>query len=141
MDRTPRKVCFVTIGATAPFDALLSNVLDQAFLEALSKNKYTTLLIQYGKEGRVVFDNFVTKFPTGKPERYGLDIQGFDFKKDGLLQEMRSAQSDDKLDTVEGMILSHAGKFQRTLLRTIALTRDPQAQDLSWKCLDLVFLW
>jgi beta-1,4-N-acetylglucosaminyltransferase len=114
MDRAPRKVCFVTIGATAPFDTLLSNVLDQPFLEALSKNEYTTLLIQYGKEGRVIFDDYIIKFPTGKPERYGLDIQGFDFKKEGLLPEMRSTKSDDKLDTVEGMILSHAGKLRCT---------------------------
>jgi beta-1,4-N-acetylglucosaminyltransferase len=115
MDRTPHKVCFVTIGATAPFDALLSKVLDQPFLEALSKNGYTKLLIQYGKEGRVIFDNYITKFPTGNPERYGLDIQGFDFKKDGLLPEMRSTKSGDKLDVVEGMILSHAGTFLCTL--------------------------
>lgn len=133
MDRSPRKVCFVTIGATAPFDALLTSVLDQPFLETLSQNKYTTLLIQYGKEGRTVFDDFVTKFPTGMPERYGLDIQGFDFKKDGLLPEMRSTQSNDRLNTVGGMILSHAGKLRCTFVKTIALTRDYQAQDLSWK--------
>ncbi|KAH8701923.1 family 28 putative glycosyltransferase [Talaromyces proteolyticus] len=109
MSRRPRKVCFVTIGATAPFDVLLSNVLNKSFLEALQQHEYTTLVIQYGKEGRAVFDKFTKKHAPGSPERCGLDIQGFGFKQDGLLREMRLTKSDDKLDSLEGMILSHAG--------------------------------
>ncbi|OKL64039.1 hypothetical protein UA08_00596 [Talaromyces atroroseus] len=109
MANKPQKVCFVTIGATAPFDTLLSNVLDSDFLEALKTHEYTKLLIQYGKEGRAIFDTFIQNAPPESPARYGLVIQGFGFRQEGLLQEMRSTQSNKALDTVEGMILSHAG--------------------------------
>lgn len=104
------KVCFVTIGATAPFDALLSHVLDQPFLDALKKHEYTTLLIQYGKEGQAIFDTFVRNNPPGSPGRYDLDIEGFGFKSQGLIQEMRSTKANPSQKAVEGMILSHAGK-------------------------------
>ncbi|KUL92310.1 hypothetical protein ZTR_02441 [Talaromyces verruculosus] len=109
MTTPSRKVCFVTIGATAPFDALLSNVLDQPFLEALKKHEYTTLLIQYGKEGQAIFDTFTKNNPSGSPGRYDLDIQGFSFKSEGLMQEMRSTKANPAQNVVEGMILSHAG--------------------------------
>jgi len=112
MTTPSRKVCFVTIGATAPFDALLSNVLDQPFLEALKKQEYTTLLIQYGKEGQAIFDTFTKNNPPGNPARYDLDIQGFGFKSQGLVQEMRSAKVNLSQNVVEGMIVSHAGKHR-----------------------------
>lgn len=110
MTNLSRKVCFVTIGATAPFDTLLSNVLDQPFLEALKKHDYTTLLIQYGKEGQAIFDTFTKNNPPASSGRYDLDIQGFGFKKDGLVQEMHSTKANPSQNIVEGMILSHAGK-------------------------------
>lgn len=109
MTQPRRKVCFVTIGATAPFDLLLSRVLDQPFLEALKKASYTTLLIQYGKEGKAIFDTFDTNHPVGSPGRFDLEILGFDFKQDGLQKEMRSTKADDTRNVTEGMILSHAG--------------------------------
>jgi beta-1,4-N-acetylglucosaminyltransferase len=107
----PQKVCFVTIGATAPFDSLLSNVLDNGFLEALEKHEYTKLLIQYGKEGRAIFDAFIQNAPPESPARHGLDIQGFGFRQEGLLQDMRLTKSNQTGDIAEGMILSHAGKL------------------------------
>ncbi|EED17714.1 glycosyltransferase family 28, putative [Talaromyces stipitatus ATCC 10500] len=109
MTHPSRKVCFVTIGATAPFDTLLSNVLAQPFLEALKKHGYTALLIQYGKEGQEIFDTFIKNNPPGSPGRYDLDIQGFGFKKDGLVQEMRSTKANESQHIAEGIILSHAG--------------------------------
>lgn len=110
MTDLPRKLCFVTIGATAPFDALLSSVLDKPFLEALKKHGYTALLIQYGKEGQAIFDAFTKNNPPRSPRRYDLDIQGFGFKSQGLVQEMRSTKADPSQKVAEGMILSHAGK-------------------------------
>ena len=111
MTNKPQKVCFVTIGATAPFDTLLSKVLDDTFLEALKNHEYTRLLIQYGKEGRAIFDSFIRNAPPESPARHGLVIQGFGFRQEGLLQEMRSTKSNQALNTAEGMILSHAGKL------------------------------
>jgi hypothetical protein len=106
-----RKVCFVTIGATAPFDALLSNILDRTFLEALGRQHYTNLLVQFGNEGRTIFQKFINEHPAGSEGRCGLDIQGFDFNKTGLEAEMRSTKKDEKRDCAEGMILSHAGMY------------------------------
>jgi beta-1,4-N-acetylglucosaminyltransferase len=105
----PTKRCFVTIGATAPFDALLTSVLDQPFLEALNQYGYTHLLVQYGKEGRAIFEKFVQDHPVGSDGRYGLDISGFDFNKAGLEREMQSTKTNEKTGVSEGMILSHAG--------------------------------
>lgn len=116
---TPRKVCFVTIGATAPFDALLSNVLDQPFLEALKTHGYTALLIQYGKEGQAIFDSFTKINPPGSPGRCDLDIKGFGFKSEGLVQEMRSTKANPSQNVVEGMILSHAGERPGKSLRSL----------------------
>lgn len=104
-----RKVCFVTIGATAPFNSLLSHVFDLQFLEALSKHGYTDLLVQYGREGKALFDRFIQAYPVGSSGRCGLRIHGFDFNKEGLQKEMMLTRADSKSNTAEGMILSHAG--------------------------------
>lgn len=134
MAHRPRKVCFVTIGATAPFDTLLSKVLDNSFLEELAKHGYTTLLIQHGKEGRAIFDSYNQKVAAGSPDRHGLDIQGFGFKQDGLLQEMRLAKANDAHNFVEGMILSHAGKLSYRVIKVMNFNTDPnQVRALSWK--------
>lgn len=109
-----RKVCFVTIGATAPFNALLTHVFDLPFLEALSKHGYTDLFVQYGKEGKAIYDRFIQEHPVGSSGGCGLRIHGFDFKE-GLQKEMMLTRADSKSNTVEGMIMSHAG---RHLLRS-----------------------
>ena len=105
----PDKLCFVTIGATAPFDSLLLAVLSPAFYEALNAACYTDLLIQHGKEGTKVFEEAVSSDRAEGRQSYGLRIAGFDFNKGGLGQEMRRAKGDAKLGTVEGVVISHAG--------------------------------
>jgi beta-1,4-N-acetylglucosaminyltransferase len=107
-EQKPTKVCFVTIGATAPFNLLLSNVLNTRFLDSLSLYGYTDLLIQFGNEGRVIFEEYMHKYPFGE---CGLNISGFDFNKTGLSQEMLSTKGnkDAGRRRAEGMILSHAG--------------------------------
>ncbi|KAI9787969.1 MAG: N-acetylglucosaminyldiphosphodolichol N-acetylglucosaminyltransferase catalytic subunit alg13 [Candelina submexicana] len=103
----PRKLCFVTIGATASFDALLSAVLNRRFLETLRDTGYTDLQIQYGKEGRMIFDDFIAEHGHGEKTICGISITGFGFNKKGLGQEMLGAkgQRNDK----EGVVISHAG--------------------------------
>ncbi|KAF8419445.1 glycosyl transferase [Tirmania nivea] len=44
----PRKTALVTVGATAPFPALISASLDPTFLATLSSLGYSHLLIQHG---------------------------------------------------------------------------------------------
>ena len=104
-----RKTCFVTIGATAAFDSLLKAVLEPSFIEALQKAQYTDLLLQYGKEGKSVVDEALTKYGEDISSRSGLNITGFDFNKAGLGQEMRLAKGVDRHGRDEGVVISHAG--------------------------------
>ncbi|KAK4694116.1 hypothetical protein P7C71_g3410, partial [Lecanoromycetidae sp. Uapishka_2] len=102
-----RKVCFVTIGATAGFDALLRATLDALFLEALRALGYTDLRLQYGKEGRAVLQERRTIDTIDDAGKHKLNVSGFDFKKHGLESEMRAAKGGS--NNVEGVVISHAG--------------------------------
>lgn len=102
------RVCFVTIGATAKFDSLIRAVLSSPFLQALQTMAYTHLSIQYGKEGAKIYREFLDANPTGSEGRYGLQIEGFDFRKEGLQDEFKSVKCDDNTRST-GVVLSHAG--------------------------------
>ncbi|GAD95612.1 actin [Paecilomyces variotii No. 5] len=117
---SPKKLCFVTIGATADFDALVHKALEDSFLAELEKFDYTNLLIQYGKGGRRILDNFLQDHPPRSPGRHGLEINGFDFKKEGLDKIIRLARPNEEEGREEGMILSHAGTG--TILEAIRLS-------------------
>ncbi|KAH0542345.1 hypothetical protein FGG08_003282 [Glutinoglossum americanum] len=103
----PRKLCFVTIGATASFNSLISTALDRPFLKALREAGYTDLRLQFGREGRAIFDDFIINNEDGSEERYGLNITGFEYNRKGLGQEMRGATA--YKGGVEGVVVSHAG--------------------------------
>lgn len=107
--KASRKTCFVTIGATAAFNSLLKAVLEPSFLEALRKARYTDLLLQYGKDGRWILDDAVGKYEQDATTRFGINIDGFDFNKAGLGEEMRLAKGADKHGRDEGVVISHAG--------------------------------
>lgn len=117
-----KKLCFVTIGATADFDALLYKVLDDSFLAQLEKFDYTNLLIQYGKGGRRILDNFLQDHPPRSAGRHGLEINGFDFKKEGLEKTIRLCRPNEEEGREEGMILSHAGLTPRPQIHNIVNT-------------------
>jgi beta-1,4-N-acetylglucosaminyltransferase len=104
--KSPRKVCFVTIGATAGFDSLITASLSTPFLEALRALSYTDLRLQHGKDGRSILEehNNISSVGAGKQE---LNISGFDFKKQGLGVEMKAVKGGS--DSVEGVVISHAG--------------------------------
>lgn len=112
----PTKLCFVTVGATASFMHLVLSVFSSEFMEALSKSGYTHLLVQYGQDGKIIYENFLIKHPPGSPGRHGLEIAGFDFNPSGLHQEMRLAQVNESDHRSSGMIISHAGKTIFTFL-------------------------
>ncbi|KAI9824640.1 MAG: hypothetical protein M1819_000841 [Sarea resinae] len=104
------KHCFVTIGATASFDGLISAVLDPGFLQELHEADYTSLAVQYGSQaGEAQFAAFTTKYPAGSEERHGIEIRGFDFKTEGLKDEMLAARGDRREGGREGVVISHAG--------------------------------
>ena len=101
----PRRLCFVTIGATASFNCLISACLESRFLEALSGAGYTNLLIQYGKEGEAIFHRITSESGTSKQTE--LIINGFDFNRSGLGQEMKAAKGGP--NDSQGVVISHAG--------------------------------
>ena len=106
-DIRQRKVCFVTIGATATFDSLINAVLELPFLELLQDNGYTDLRLQYGRDGASILEEHMAKREQNNQKVFGLHITGFDFNKQGLGVEMRAAKQGE--DTVEGVVISHAG--------------------------------
>ncbi|KAF2137327.1 glycosyltransferase family 1 protein [Aplosporella prunicola CBS 121167] len=104
-----RKHCFVTIGATAAFDALITAVFQQSFIQALVAAGYTDLLVQYGQRGKRLFAE-LSKQEHCKAS--GLAIHGFDFAKDGLFSQMRLAKGVDGSNSNsahEGVVVSHSG--------------------------------
>lgn len=109
----PTKRCFVTVGATASFTSLIRAVLEPTFLEALGKEGYTELRMQFGKGGKKTFDDYSWVLPDELKQRLGISITGFDFNKDGLREEMFAAKrtyGKSKYAGVEGCVISHAGK-------------------------------
>ncbi|KAL4935005.1 hypothetical protein BDV06DRAFT_207829 [Aspergillus oleicola] len=109
MDQQARKLCFVTVGATASFHLLLNAILNPEFLKALYLHSYTDLLIQYGKDGQQVFDEFEERYPHGDRNRHGVTVVGFDFNQAGLDDEMRLAKAKTSENRSSGLVISHAG--------------------------------
>lgn len=103
----PGRLCFVTIGATAAFDSLIAATLDRAFVNALIKAGYTNLLIQYGKDGKTLFEKLTVELPASS--KSAMTINGFDFNRDGLAQEMIATRG--KGGGREGVVISHAGNI------------------------------
>lgn len=103
----PRKLCFVTIGATAAFDSLIRAALSPDFLQRLQASGYTDLLLQYGKDGHVILEDFRSRFGSRSEQEFGINVTGFGFNKKGLGSEMRAAKGEG--DRLEGVVISHAG--------------------------------
>jgi len=93
------KTCFVTIGATASFAALIKSTLSSQFLEALQKQGYTDLVVQYGQDGKQLYESAVQQ--SGVAAKSDIKVSGFDLDKAGLGRYMRQARS--------GVVISHAG--------------------------------
>ena len=129
LEATPiKKVCFVTIGATASFDSLIEASLSPSFLKSLKTAGYTDLLLQHGKDGGKVLQAFNSRYSQGSPERYGLHISGFDFNQQGLGAEMRAAKGEGS--KAQGAVISHAGKALPTmqdliLSSLLRMTQEP----------------
>lgn len=96
-----QKLCFVTIGATAAFDALIKAVLSIEVLRALAKAGYSKVLIQYGKDGKKLFEELVAG--NSDTKELGISVEGFDFDRDGLSRYMTTARD------AGGVVISHAG--------------------------------
>lgn len=110
MSSSLSKRCFVTVGATASFTSLIRAVLEPAFLETLHAQKYTELRIQYGKDGKKIFEDYIWVLPDDLKQKVQIEITGFDFRKDGLREEMLTARKGGGQQGAEGCVISHAGK-------------------------------
>lgn len=106
-----QKVCFVTIGATAAFDELLRAVLDSHFFQALQALGYTSLRLQYGKNGQKILEGSGDLDKLGEASRYGIEVSGFGFNTKGLGQEMWVTKAAE--GRAEGVVISHAGMLRR----------------------------
>ena len=99
------KLCFVTTGATAPFTALIESVLKPSSLDALLKEGYTHLLVQYGSAKDIYADraNAAQTYlqQGGKTDK--LIIDGIDFDANGLQEQFKLVQQS------QGLVISHAG--------------------------------
>ena len=109
IDASPKqkKVCFVTIGATAGFDSLIQATLQPAFLTTLRNHGYTDLRLQHGKDGRTRLEEFKRREASEGNKAPVIRVSGFDFNKHGLGAEMRAAKAGP--DSLEGVVISHAG--------------------------------
>lgn len=107
---SPQKTIFVTVGATASFDALIRATLDPSFLRTLADNGYTQLIIQFGTGGAKLFRTLCKEAQSQGP--YGLTVEGFDLTDD-MMGEMRVVQKSTKggRERVEGVVLCHAGIY------------------------------
>jgi beta-1,4-N-acetylglucosaminyltransferase len=111
------KTCFVTVGATAPFDGLIEAILEPKFLQALHEANYTDLQIQHGYEDQ---DNLFSHLSRQSNvsefcESSHLKLTGFAFDKDGLNKYMCGAKGiaprgSRTENATEGIVMSHAGQ-------------------------------
>jgi len=115
----PTKLCFVTVGATASFNALVLEIFERPFLAALQAHNYTDLLVQYGQQGEQLFEEFKKKNELEINEKYGLNVSGFSFNLRGLKSEMLSVKANPSVGREEGLIISHAGSG--TILEVLRL--------------------
>ncbi|KAI7334675.1 hypothetical protein KC354_g17948, partial [Hortaea werneckii] len=104
------KTCFVTIGATASFAALIRSALSSDTLSALSRQGYTDLVVQYGQDGKELFDAAMQQVKTAATSSH-VNITGFDLDKAGLGKYMRQAKGSGSRGAggQEGVVVSHAG--------------------------------
>lgn len=110
------KTCFVTVGATVPFDGLIKAVLEPNFLRSLRDAEYTDLQVQHGYDDE---DNLFSRLSSQADisefcRSSTLTLTGFSFDKAGLGKYMRGAKgvaprSPGTDNAVEGAVISHGG--------------------------------
>ncbi|UQC84731.1 uncharacterized protein CLUP02_10227 [Colletotrichum lupini] len=96
--------CLVTVGATARFTQLLTEVLSAAFLDHVTSNRYTHLTLQCGKDyaefSRQMLPPLLNEYP-------GIEITAFDFVDD-LTTEMVKCRAQAGVREA-GVVICHAG--------------------------------
>ncbi|KAF9882375.1 hypothetical protein CkaCkLH20_00411 [Colletotrichum karsti] len=95
--------CLVTVGATARFTQLLTEVLDPTCLDFLVGDGYTNLTLQCGKDyehfSRNVLPGLVSSYPS-------LEITAFEFVDDLTVEMVKCRAAEDRR---AGAVICHAG--------------------------------
>lgn len=99
------KVCFVTTGATAPFEALIECVLSPSSVDALLKAGYTDLLVQYGTAKELFEGHAEAARLLLNEQSQALEINGLDFDRNGLRDQFQLVRRSN------GVVISHAGQW------------------------------
>lgn len=117
---TSTKLCFLTVGATASFSALIEAAVSPPFLAALEAQGYTELSVQYGQDGKNLFEKCKAAAQSTSPK---VKVTGFDLDKLGLGKHMRRAKggSGGTKEAVEGVVISHAGTFRPGVTNAISV--------------------
>ena len=112
-DTAQQKTCFVTIGATASFDKLIKTALSEDFGKALESQGYTHLLVQYGEDGKDLYESCLDELKNAKDLKVKID--GFDLDEAGLRPYIAQAKGVDIKGASEGVVISHAGNSQPSI--------------------------
>lgn len=119
-DARPTKLCFVTIGATAGFNALVREVLAAPFFEALQAHGYTDLMVQHGSSSEKLFTEWKAANGLAVEQTYGVYVTGFPYNLRGLSEEFRAVKRDERVRREEGVVISHAGAYVDVLREVYA---------------------
>ncbi|KAJ5732577.1 hypothetical protein N7493_004058 [Penicillium malachiteum] len=105
---TMMKLCLVTVGATAAFNTLISEVMDEPFFAKLRQTGFTHLIVQYGEDGKDTFHGFLEKHPEGDPALHGIGVGGFSLTADMhpyfMMAKNRTARNQEL-----GLVICHSG--------------------------------
>ncbi|KAK3955086.1 glycosyltransferase family 28 C-terminal domain-containing protein [Pseudoneurospora amorphoporcata] len=104
--------CFVTVGATAGFRPLLSEVIKPEFLDCLADNNFDLLEVQCGED----FEWFEAQVKA-LPSRSAVRIESFAFTDDMTQHYVRSRG--EKSVRLPGVVVAHAGSG--TILEVLRL--------------------
>jgi beta-1,4-N-acetylglucosaminyltransferase len=104
----PRKVCFVTIGATASFSSLIRATVSSSFCHSLEQNQYTDLVVQYGADGDALFQSLLQDIVSSEQGSI-INVSGFGLDTNGLDEYMKLAKTGGSGSGAEGLVVSHAG--------------------------------
>ncbi|CCU78297.1 UDP-GlcNAc transferase/Catalytic component/ALG13 [Blumeria hordei DH14] len=109
-----RRECLITTGATAEFPELIKSAISQESLKVLTDHHFTHITLQCGKSVSLVEQN--------KPrDTEGLVVRAFDFKQEGLNEEMRRCHAIDGVSR-QGLVICHAANTGAgTILETLRL--------------------
>ena len=96
--------CFVTVGATAGFRPLLSEVIKPEFLDCLADNNFTLLTVQCGED----LEWFDAQVKTLRPPRSNVRVECFAFTENMTEHYVRSRG--EKSVRMPGVVVAHAGE-------------------------------